>query len=63
MYLVSDSVSLFGATTTSLGSVILYVLGVVVAAWAGFLILRWALGRVRYLMGWYRVSRGRDPFV
>jgi len=50
MYFVSDSVSLFGATTTSLGSGILYVLGVVVAAWAGFVVLRWALYRVGILL-------------
>lgn len=47
MYDVASASALFSSTATSLGTVIVAVLGVTVGAWAGFLILRWALRKIR----------------
>lgn len=47
MFNVASASSLFTSTTTSLRTYILTFLGVTVGAWAGFLLLRWGLRKVR----------------
>jgi len=47
MFSTASASALFSTTTASLGTVIITVLGVVLGAWAGFLVLRFALRKIR----------------